>query len=128
VTGTKPLQVHTYLRWLKVQIGTKLRMIAVDDVDYLRSDAKYTVVAWRNDEGQPAEALVRTALKDLVRELDPSQFAQVHRSAAVNLGAISHMIRGDHETGILHLKGRTETLPVSRAHLGQFRPMQKTNR
>ena len=113
----------SFLRWLKVQVGTKLRMIAVENIDYLRAEAKYTVVAWRTETGQPSEALVRTALKDLVSELDPGQFMQVHRSVAVNLGSISHLVKGDHDTGILHLKGRTETLPVSRAHLAHFRPM-----
>ena len=124
----KEAERPAYMRWLKVQIGTKLRMIAVEDIDYFRSDAKYTLVAWRNETGQPAEALVRTALKDLVLELDPIQFAQVHRSVAVNLAAVSHMIRGENETGTLHLKGRAETLPVSRAHVGLFRPAQKHNR
>ena len=38
-----------------------LRLIPVDDIDYLRSDAKYTLIAWRDDAGQPGEALVRTA-------------------------------------------------------------------
>lgn len=119
---------HKFLRWLKVQIGTRLRMIAVEDIDYIRSDSKYTLVAWRNEAGQPAEALVRTALKDLISELDPDQFVQIHRSAAVNLASISHMIRGANDTGLLHLKSRSETLPVSRAHLSRFRPWQKTNR
>lgn len=123
----KQAEAPAYMRWLKVQVGTKLRMIAVEDIDYFRADAKYTLVAWRNEAGQPAEALVRTALKDLVSQFDPSQFAQIHRSAAVNLDAVSHMLRGENETGILHLKGRTETLPVSRAHVGLFRPAKKNN-
>jgi len=123
MTRLKEAAGPSYLRWLKVQVGTKLRMIAVEDIDYFRSDAKYTVVAWRNETGQPSEALVRTALKDLVGALDPRQFMQIHRSVAVNLASISHMVRGDHDTGILHLKGRTETLPVSRAQLPHFRPM-----
>jgi DNA-binding LytR/AlgR family response regulator len=111
------------LRWLRAQVGQTLRLIAVEDVDYLRSDEKYTLIAWRGDNGQPAEALVRTALKDLMEQLDPAQFVQVHRSAAVNLRAVSHVVRGDNETGMIHLKGRTETLPVSRAHLHLFRQM-----
>jgi hypothetical protein len=45
-----------------------VRLIAIDDVDYLRSDAKYTIVAWR-DGGKPAEAVVRTPLKELLEQL-----------------------------------------------------------
>ena len=110
------------LRWIRAQTGQTLRMIAVDDVDYLRSDAKYTRVAWR-DGGEPMEALVRVALKDLAEQLDPAQFAQVHRSVVVNLRAISHVTRGDHETADIHLKGRAEVLPVSRNYLHLFRQM-----
>ena len=57
----------------------------VDDIDYLKSDTKYTLVAFR-DEGQPAEALIRMPLKDLIAQLDQQMFAQVHRSVAVTCG------------------------------------------
>jgi DNA-binding LytR/AlgR family response regulator len=111
------------LRWIRAQVGASLRLIAVDDIDYLRSDAKYTRVAWRGDDGEPGEALVRTGLKELVGQLDPAQFAQVHRSVVVNLRAISHVTRGDNETADIHLKGRKELLPVSRSYLHLFRQM-----
>jgi len=78
------------LRWIRAQAGKTLRLIAIDDVDYLRSDAKYTLVAWR-DGGKPAGAVVRTPLKDLLEQLDAEQFAQVHRSVVVNLRAIGHV-------------------------------------
>ncbi|HEY0178808.1 MAG TPA: LytTR family DNA-binding domain-containing protein [Dokdonella sp.] len=113
----------TPLRWIRAQTGQTLRLIAVEDIDYLRSDAKYTRVAWRGDGGRPAEALIATALKELVAELDPEQFVQVHRSVVVNLRAVSHVVRGDHDTASLHLKGRDEVLPVSRSHLHRFRQM-----
>lgn len=111
------------LKWIRAQVGQTLRLIAVEDIDYLRSDAKYTLVAWRGGGGTPSEALVRTALKDLVAQLDPEQFAQVHRSVVVNLRAISHVTRGDNETADIHLKGRKEVLPVSRSYLHLFRQM-----
>ena len=111
------------LRWIRAQVGQTLRLIAVDDIDYLRSDMKYTLVAWRGDAGQPAEAVVRIALKDLVAQLDSAQFAQVHRSVVVNLRAISHVTRADNETAGIHLKGRKEVLPVSRSYLHLFRQM-----
>jgi DNA-binding LytR/AlgR family response regulator len=110
------------LRWIRAQAGKTVRLIAVDDVDYLRSDAKYTIVAWR-DDGKPAEAVVRTPLKELVEQLDAEQFAQVHRSVVVNLRAISHVKRHDNETAEIHLKGRDDVLPVSRNYLHLFRQM-----
>jgi DNA-binding LytR/AlgR family response regulator len=113
----------TPLRWLRAQVGQTLRLIPVDEIDYLRSDTKYTLVAWRGDAGQPVQALVRMALKELVTQLDPKQFAQVHRSVVVNLRAVSHVTRGDNETAGVHLKGRKEVLPVSRSYLHLFRQM-----
>lgn len=111
------------LRWLRAQVGPTLRLIAVEDIDYLRSDTKYTLIAWRGDGGQPGEALIRTPLKELAAQLDPQQFVQVHRSALVSLRAISHVTRGDNETAVVHLKNRPEVLPVSRAYLHLFRQM-----
>ena len=111
------------LRWIRAQVGQTLRLIAVDDIDYLRSDAKYTLIAWRGDAGQPGEALISTALKELLAQLDPIHFAQVHRSVVVNLRSISHVTRGDNETAGIHLKGRKEVLPVSRSYLHLFRQM-----
>jgi DNA-binding LytR/AlgR family response regulator len=110
------------LRWIRAQAGTTLRLIAIDDVDYLRSDAKYTTVAWR-DGGKISEAVVRTPLKELIERLDAEQFAQVHRSVVVNLRSISHVKRHDNETAEIHLKGRADVLPVSRNYLHLFRQM-----
>ena len=110
------------LQWIRAQSGKTLRLIATDDVDFLRSDAKYTTVGWR-DSGKPAEALVRTPLKELLEQLDPDRFAQVHRSVVVNLHAISRVTRHDNETAEIHLKGRADVLPVSRHYLHLFRQM-----
>lgn len=110
------------LRWLRAGSGQTTRLIAVDEIDFLKSDEKYTLVGWR-DAGKPAEALIRTPLKELVAQLDAAQFAQVHRSVVVNLRSLSHVTRGANETASLHLKGRAEVLPVSRAYLHLFKQM-----
>ncbi|MEZ5463203.1 LytR/AlgR family response regulator transcription factor [Dokdonella sp.] len=111
------------LRWIRASVGQTVRMIAVEEIDYLRSDSKYTRIAWRGDEGKPAEALVRTPLKELLAQLDTAQFAQVHRAVVVNMNAISHVVRGDNETASIHLRGRDDVLPVSRNYLHLFRQM-----
>jgi DNA-binding LytR/AlgR family response regulator len=111
------------LRWIRATVGQSLRLIPVDEIDFLRSDEKYTLIAWRGDEGKPGEALIRMPLKELVAQLDPELFAQVHRSVVVNLRAISHVKRGLNETADIHLKGRSEVLPVSRNYLHLFRQM-----
>ncbi|HWH39141.1 MAG TPA: LytTR family DNA-binding domain-containing protein [Usitatibacter sp.] len=110
------------LRWLHASVGQALRVIPVEEVDFLRSDEKYTLVAWR-DAGKASEALIRTPLKELVEHLDAAEFMQVHRSVVVNRRAISHVTRGANETANIHLKGRDEVLPVSRSYLHLFRQM-----
>jgi DNA-binding LytR/AlgR family response regulator len=111
------------LHFVRASIGPALRMIPVDEIDFLRSDEKYTLIAWRGDAGKPGEALVRMPLKELAAQLDAAQFVQVHRSVVVNLRAISQVTRGQNETAQIHLKGRTDVLPVSRTYLHHFRQM-----
>lgn len=111
------------LRWIRASVGKTLRLIPVDEIDFLRSEQKYTLIACRGDSSSPDEALVRTPLKALVARLDSTQFVQVHRAVVVNLRAISHVTRGPNETATIHLKDRAEALPVSRTYLHHFRQM-----
>jgi DNA-binding LytR/AlgR family response regulator len=113
----------TRLRWLRAGSGQATRLIPVEEIDFLRADEKYTLVGWRGDGARPGEALVRIPLKELAGQLDAEQFVQVHRSVIVNLGSVSHVTRGLNETATIHLKGRPETLPVSRAYVHLFRQM-----
>ncbi|MBH1484681.1 response regulator transcription factor [Stenotrophomonas maltophilia] len=117
------LSLPAPLRWLHAQVGNVLRVIPCSAVDFLRADSKYTQVGWREDDGRPGEAVIALPLKDLVQQLDPDSFVQVHRSAVVNRHAVKLLVRGDNETAQLHLRGRDEVLPVSRRYLGAFRAM-----
>lgn len=106
------------LQWIRASIGTTVRMIAVDQVVYLRSDEKYTLVVCES-----GEALIRKPIRELIDELDPEQFVQVHRSVIVNLRHVVQVTRGANETADIQLRGRQETLPVSRSYLHRFRQM-----
>lgn len=119
----RPPAAPAPLRWIRASVGETLRMIAVEQIDFMQSDERYTRVAWRGKDGRPSEALVRTPLKELIAQLDPSQFAQVHRSVVVNFRAISHITRGLNDAADIHLRGRNEVLPISRRHLHLFRQM-----
>lgn len=119
----KPAPSTEPLRWLRVSTGTTIRLISVDEIDYLRADSKYTLIAWRGDDGRPAEALVTLALKDLLAQLDGTRFVQVHRSTVVNLASVKLVQRADNDTATIHLKGRPETLAVSRSYAHIFRHM-----
>jgi DNA-binding LytR/AlgR family response regulator len=95
-----------------------VRLIAVEQVHFLRSDEKYTLVVW--DGG---EALIRKTIRELADELDPERYLQIHRSVIVNLARVTHVTRGPNETAEVHLEGRSDTLPVSRSFLHLFRQM-----
>jgi DNA-binding LytR/AlgR family response regulator len=107
-----------HLQWIKASVGTALRLIPVEQLHYLRSDEKYTLVVW--DGG---EALIRKTIRELADELDPERFAQIHRSVIVNLSRVTQVTRGPNETADVHLQGRSEALPVSRSFVHLFRQM-----
>lgn len=106
------------LQWIRASVGNTVKLIAVEQIAYLRSDEKYTLVVW--DGG---EALIRKPIRELIDELDPEQFVQVHRSVIVNLKQVAQVIRGANETAEVHLRDRSVTLPVSRSYLHLFKQM-----
>ena len=105
---------------IQAGVGREVRLIHVDDVVYFESDARYTRVIYRDGEGH-AEALIRTPLKELLTQLDPQRFWQVHRSVIVNQRCIDSALRIDEGQMVLTLRGRPEKLPVSRHFQGLFR-------
>ena len=111
-------QPREYLRWIKASSGNELRVITVDEVCYFQAEAKVTLVM--TAEG---EALIRRSLKELLEQLDPARFWQVHRSTIVNASAIASVSRDFRGRVRLKLKQRQEALPVSEAHEHLFKQM-----
>lgn len=112
------LAPRPWLKWIKASVGSTVRLIPVEQVIYVKSDNKYTMVVW---EG--GEALIRKTIRELADELDPERFAQVHRSAIVCLDRVSHFTHGPGDSGELHLKGRADRVAVSRSYLHLFHQM-----
>lgn len=106
-----------YLKWIKASTGNTLRLILVENIDYFQSEGKYTRVV-----GQGGEGLIRLSLKELLLQLHPAQFAQVHRSSIVNLHAVERIDK-DGTAMAIRLKGGRGTLAVSEAYARQFRQM-----
>jgi DNA-binding LytR/AlgR family response regulator len=106
------------LQYLRVQQGDGVRLISVDDVVYFQAQDKYTTVMTR--EG---ETLIRKSIRDLAAELDPDRFWQIHRGILVNVRSIARVSRSLTGKGVLKLKDRDETLPVSPRYLHRFRQM-----
>ena len=76
------------VQWIKASVGPSVKLIPVEQVAYLKSDEKYTLVVW---EG--GEALIRKTIRELADELDPSRFVQTHRSVIVNLHQVVQVTR-----------------------------------
>ncbi|MBH9551441.1 LytR/AlgR family response regulator transcription factor [Inhella gelatinilytica] len=105
---------------LQASVGKEVRMIRLRDVLFFESDTRYTRVVYRAD-GEDAEALIRTPLKDLLAQLDEQLFTQIHRSVIVRSEAIASAVRDDAGNMHLRLRGRDERLPVSRQFQGLFK-------
>jgi DNA-binding LytR/AlgR family response regulator len=113
-----PAAARQYLRWINASVGQNVKLITVDEVSYFQADNKYTRVV--TGEG---EALIRKPLKELVEELDPNQFWQIHRSTLVNAASIAGVTRDFRGRMLVKLKSRPETLLVSDSYTHRFRQM-----
>ena len=107
-----------YLQWIQATVGQAIQMIPVDDVLFFISDEKYTRV-----QTASVEALIRKPIKELVDELDPQRFWQIHRSTLVNAKAIASVTRDFRGRQIVAMKDYHEKLEVSRSYLGLFKGM-----
>jgi DNA-binding LytR/AlgR family response regulator len=108
----------SYLQWIQASVGSDIRMIAADEVLFFISDEKYTRV-----QTPAVEALIRKPIKELVDELDPRHFWQIHRSAIVNVRAVAGVTRDERGRQIVAIKGHAQKLEVSRSYVGLFKGM-----
>lgn len=104
------------LEVIQASVGKEVRLIRTHEVVYFESDTRYTRVV---HEG--GDALIRTPLKELLAQLDEAQFWQVHRSVVVAQRHIAAAVRVDEGHMHLVLRGRPETLPVSRHFQALFK-------
>ena len=107
-----------YLQWIQATVGQAIQMIPVDEVLFFISDEKYTRV-----QTAQVEALIRKPIKELVDEIDPRQFWQIHRSTLINVKAIGGVTRDFRGRQIISVKGHPEKLEVSRSYTGLFKGM-----
>jgi DNA-binding LytR/AlgR family response regulator len=107
-----------HLRWIKASVGSQVRLIPVEEVLFFQSDEKYTRVVTCD-----GESLIRKPIRELLDELDPDRFWQIHRATIVNVDHIAGVRRGLRDQGELSLRGHSETLVVSRAFTHLFKQM-----
>jgi DNA-binding LytR/AlgR family response regulator len=107
-----------HLRWIKASVGSNVRLIPVEEVLFFQSDEKYTRVVTHE-----AESLIRKPIRELLDELDPAKFWQVHRATIVNVDHIASVRRGLKDQAEISLRDHAETLVVSRAFTHLFKQM-----
>lgn len=103
---------------IRAAVGNQIRMIPVNEVIYLEAADKYVNVVTAEHE-----SLIRTSLKELLPQLDHNQFWQIHRGTVVNAQCIQAAIRDESGKLSLKLRGRGESLAVSRVFAHLFRQM-----
>ena len=106
------------LQWIQASVGQQLKLIPVADILFFTSDEKYTRV-----QTESFEALIRKPIKELVEELDPEKFWQIHRSTIVNADAIAGVTRDFRGRQLVQVRGRPDKLEVSRNYTHLFKQM-----
>ena len=107
-----------YLDWIQASVGQGIQMIPVAEVLFFISDEKYTRV-----QTPTTEALIRKPIKELIDELDPAVFWQIHRSTLVNVKVIAGITRDFRGRQIVSVRGHNEKLEVSRSYTHLFKGM-----
>ena len=107
---TAPLQA------LQASVGNTVHRVPLAEVLFLQAADKYVraVCATR-------EYLLRTPLKELLAQLDPDTFWQIHRSTVVRADCIARMERNELGHMQVHLQGHPEVLPLSRVYAYRFK-------
>lgn len=118
LSGAAPATGAVALRMIQASVGNAIRMVPLEEVCYFEAADKYVRVLTAKQE-----FLIRTPLKELVPQLDPQEFWQVHRGTVVR-ATLVESVRRD-EAGKLHLavRGRKEELAVSRLYAHLFKAM-----
>ncbi|WP_374513023.1 LytR/AlgR family response regulator transcription factor [Niveibacterium sp.] len=108
----------SYLKWIQASVGNAIRMIATREILFFTADEKYTRV-----QTCEFEALIRKPIRELVAELDPDEFWQIHRATLVKVDAISAVTRDERGHLMVAVRGNPEKLEVSRSFGHLFKQM-----
>jgi DNA-binding LytR/AlgR family response regulator len=103
---------------IQASAGTVVHMVPVEDVVYFEAADKYVRVLTAD-----REHLIRTSLRELVPQLDPQRFWQVHRGTVVQAREIAQALRDEAGRVQLVLRQRPERLHVSRIYAPRFKGM-----
>jgi DNA-binding LytR/AlgR family response regulator len=115
---TQPPSPAPRLQVIPASVGNSIRMVPVAEVLAFEAADKYVRVLLAQ-----GEVLIRTPLKELMPQLDPAVFWQVHRGTVVRADAIESVTRNEAGRMGLRLRARPDTFAVSRLYADRFRAM-----
>jgi DNA-binding LytR/AlgR family response regulator len=108
----------TPLRMIQASAGNTITMVPLSEVLYFEAANKYLRVITAE-----REHLIRTSLRELLLQLDPQQFWQIHRGTVVRAEMIASASRDETGKLTLSLRGHPAKLSVSRLYADQFKGM-----
>ncbi len=103
---------------IQASSGSTVHLIPVDEVLYFEAADKYVRVVTAG-----ADHLIRLSLRELVPQLDPQRFWQVHRGTVVQARKIATAERQESGKVVLTLRDRSEKLVASRLYAHLFKGM-----
>ncbi len=115
--GAAPAAVPR-LEVIQAQIGNLVHLVPLVEVLYFEAADKYVRVVTAE-----REHLIRASLRELLPQLDPAVFWQVHRGTVVQARAIATARREESGQVTLSLRGRPEKLTASRLYASLFKGM-----
>ena len=113
-----PAAMTPRLAVVQAQVGNLVHLVPVEEVLYFEAADKYVRVVTAG-----REHLIRTSLRELLPQLDPQAFWQVHRGTVVQARCIASARREESGKVTLALRGRPETLVASRLYAHLFKGM-----
>jgi DNA-binding LytR/AlgR family response regulator len=107
-----------WLKRIRAGVGDSIRLIPIEEVVMFEATDKYVNVITSS-----GEALIRESMRELLPQLEPQRFGQIHRGTIVNLDYVESAQRMDNGKLQLKLRGRPERPVVSRLYQHLFKPM-----
>jgi two-component system LytT family response regulator len=80
-----------YATRLAVRVGERVYWVRTADIDWVEADGNYLRLHTGTGTPQAKAHLIRKPLAALAEELDPAQFARIHRSSLVNIDRIREL-------------------------------------
>jgi DNA-binding LytR/AlgR family response regulator len=116
--GGVPPPTAPRLEVIQAGVGAAIHMVPVAEVLYFEAADKYVRVVTA-----AREHLIRTSLRELLPQLDPKRFWQIHRGTVVRADAIATATRDDSGKVHLTLRGHEDRLVASRLYAHRFKAM-----